>query len=91
VSSEQTGSGMVSAFKRALERAQTRQPDLDDYLDLMENSLSRAEVSIGNLQDASNTPITGAEATSSGAAQIDCSEQTVAMANAEQCRSTNQD
>jgi len=88
---QQSGGSLVAAVQRTLERAQSRQPNLEDYLDLTADAISGAEVSIGNLQDASNTPITGAEATGSGAAQIDCSEQTVAMANAEQCRSTNQD
>jgi autotransporter-associated beta strand protein len=88
---EQTGSGMVIAFKRALDRIQTRQPDLDDYLDISGNALAGGEVSIGALQDVTNTPATGAEPTSSGATQIDCSDQVVAQANQEQCRSTNRD
>jgi autotransporter-associated beta strand protein len=89
VTSEQAGSGMVSALKRAIERIQIRQPDLDEFLDLTANAVAGGEVSIGSLQDASSTTLSGSA--SSGATQIDCSNQTVAQANQEQCRSTNQD
>ena len=91
VTAEQTGSGMVAAFQRSIARIQTRQMDIDEMLDLSGMGVSGGEVSIGALQDASNTSITDAEATSSGATQIDCSNEVVAQANEEQCRSTNQD
>jgi autotransporter-associated beta strand protein len=86
----QSGS-TLAALIRSIELIQRRKIDLGDFVELKSIASDGAEVSIGALQDASSTPITGAEATGSGATQIDCSEQTVAMANAEQCRSTNQD
>jgi hypothetical protein len=85
--SEQTGSGMVSALKRSIDRIQTRQPGLDEILELNGLASAGGEVSIGALQDVSGASMS--ESLTPGAVQIDCSEQAVAMANTEQCSTTN--
>jgi hypothetical protein len=87
---EQTGSGMVSALKRSIDRIQTRQPDLDDMLDLNGLASAGGEVSIGALQDVSATPM-AERSSASGATQIDCDVPSVAQLNPDECRTINQD
>jgi hypothetical protein len=84
---EQAGSGMVSALKRSIDRIQTRQPGLDEMLEINGLASAGGEVSIGALQDVSGASMS--ESLTPGAVQIDCSDQVVAMANTEQCSTTN--
>jgi hypothetical protein len=83
--SEQFGSGMVQALKRAIELSRGRPWQLDELQELKKLDKLSAEVEIGELQTAS----VAASSSTQSQSTVKCDEAAGLVASNEECQSSD--